>query len=193
MKNLITISLLLTFNIVFSQTKVEFTVMNNCTNTKVEDYEIAILSMDFDKEVNEYWIEKDSTVIIEKGVYSIFVTIADGEEYAKSYGFMRDFKADSTYSLQLELPRIMQKRTRTVHYPTYLGFYNCDDICDGVQQDFYSNGKIRMEGEFKNGKPVKEIKKYNESGELVEIELYRRNGTFKKSKYPDYDLYLKNN
>ena len=51
--------------------------MNNCTNTKVEDYEIAILSMDFDKEVNEYWIEKDSTVIIEKGVYSIFVTIAD--------------------------------------------------------------------------------------------------------------------
>jgi hypothetical protein len=189
MKNILTITILLTFNIVFSQTRLEFTVMNNCSENKVTDYEISITSLDFDKEMKDYWIEKDSTVTIEKGIYSIFVSLVEGY-FIKEYGFMKGFEADSTYSIQLELPRIMRKRTRELHYPTDLGFYNCDEVCDGLQRDFYANGKLRMEGEFKNGMPVKKIKKYNESGNLVEIELYRRNGTFRKSKYPDYELYV---
>ena len=166
--------------------------MTNCSEKKVEDYEISISSLDFDKEMKNYWIDKDSIVTIEKGIYSIFVSVVE-RGYVKSYGLMRDFQADSTYSIQLELPRIMRKRTRELHYPKDLGFYNCDEVCNGLQQDFYSNGKIRMEGEFKNGIPNKKIKKYNKLGELIEIELYRRNGTYKKSKYPDYELYLKNN
>jgi hypothetical protein len=170
----------------------EFTVVNNCSEKKVEDYEIMVSNLDLDKEIKDYWIDKDAIVSIEKGIYSIFVSVVEGD-FIKEYGFMKSFEADSTYSIQLELPRIMRKRTQELHYPTDLGFYNCDKVCDGLQQDFYANGKMRMEGEFKNGIPVKEIKKYNQSGDLVEIMLYRRNGTFKKSKYPDYEMYLKNN
>jgi len=192
MKYLLTITILLTFNIVFSQTMLDFSVMNNCSENKVEEYEISLSSLDFDKEIKDYWIDKDSLVTIEKGIYLIFISIVEGD-YVKSYGVTRDFKADSIYLMQMELPRIMRKRTRELHYPTDLGFYNCDEVCNGLQKDFYSNGKIRMEGEFKNGVPVKELKKYNENGELVEIELYRKDGTYRKSKYPNYELYLKNN
>ena len=192
MKNLITITFFLAINMVFSQTKLEFTVVNNCSEKKVDEYDITILSLDFDKKMLDYLIQQDSILNIEKGIYSISVSIEEGD-YFKSYNFVREFKADSIYSINLEMPRITKKYTRELHYPTDLGFYYCEKICDGWQKDYYANGKIRMEGEFKNGIPIKEIKKYNESGELVEIELYRRNGTYKKSKYPDYANYLKNN
>tara|TARA_R110000744_G_scaffold380129_1_gene499883 strand:+ start:829 stop:1407 length:579 start_codon:yes stop_codon:yes gene_type:complete len=192
MKTLLTITILLAFNTVLSQTVLDFTVVDNCTEKKVGEYDITIASLDFDKEMKDYWIEKDSVLRIEKGIYSISVNAVDGDNF-KSYNFVREFNADSTYSMDIQLPKIMRKYTRELHYPTDLGFYNCDEVCDGLQQDFYANGKLRIEGEFKNGIPVKEIKKYNESGDLVEIELYRRNGTYRKSKYPDYELYLKNN
>ncbi len=192
MKNLLIIAIVLAVNVVFSQTKLEFAVVDNCSENEVDEYDITILSLDFDKEMKEYWINKDSILTIEKGVYSISVNVVEGD-YFKSHNFVRDFKTDSVYSINLELPRIMKKYTSELHYPTDLGFYYCDKICDGWQRDFYSNGKMRIEGEFKNGMPIKEIKKYNESGDLVEIELYRRNGTYKKSKYPDYENYLKNN
>lgn len=192
MKYLLNILILLILNTVYSQSVLEFTVVDTCTEKKVEKYDITIISLDFDKEMKEYWIEKDSSLAIEKGIYSISVNAVDGDNF-KSYDFVREFNADSTYSMDIQLPRIIKKYTRELHYPTDLGFFKCDQICNGIQRDFYSNGNLRMEGEFKNGIPVKEIKKYNESGDLVEIELYRRNGTYKKSKYPDYELYLKNN
>lgn len=191
MKNLILIIALLAFNMVFTQTKLKFTVADNCSQQEIDDYEITILSLDFDKEIKNYFIKPDSTLIINKGLYSITVAKSEREHF-KSYDFVRDFKMDTIYTINLELPRIMKKYTSVIHYPEDLGFYYCDEVCNGFQQDFYANGKLRMEGEFKNGIPIKKLNKYNESGVLVEIELYRRNGTFKKSKYPDYELYVKN-
>ena len=111
MKNLLTVTILLTFNIVLSQTMLEFTVVNNCSEKKVEDYEIMVSNLDFDKEIKDYWIDKDSIVSIEKGIYSILVSVVEGD-FIKEYGFMKSFEADSTYSIQLELPRIMRKRTQ---------------------------------------------------------------------------------
>ena len=88
MKYLLTITILLTFNIVFSQTMLDFSVMNNCSENKVEEYGISLSSLDFDKEIKDYWIDKDSLVTIEKGIYLIFISIVEGD-YVKSYSVTR--------------------------------------------------------------------------------------------------------
>lgn len=191
MKNSLILGLVLFVNIALSQTKVKFTFTNSCPREQIEDYNIWMSSLD-DETINYWAISKDSIVTIKKGVYIVTVYVGKGD-YFKTYSFTKEFKSDSIYTVVKELPRIMSKYTRAVDNQKFLGFYNCDKVCNGKLQDFYENGKIRMEGEFKNGIPVKQIKKYNELGELVEIEIYNRNGTYRKSKYPDYENFLKNN
>jgi len=190
MKTIFTISLILFINLVLSQTTVEFTILDSCSDKQVEDYDITLLGVD--EEMREYLIKKDSIVNVKKGIYLITVNIGEGD-YFKTHSYTKEFKSDSIYKVTRKLPKIMRKYTSEIHHQTDMGFYNCDKVCNGKQQDFYRNGKIRMEGEFKNGMPIKQIKKYNDKGELVEIEIYNRNGTYKKSKYPDYNIFVKNN
>lgn len=191
-KNIILLVLLFMFYVINAQTKLKFDVIDSCTGKKPESYNIFIQSLDFDKELKSYYIDSDSILKIEKGIYIISIDIADGEN-AKSYNLTREFKDDSLYNVNIELPKIMRKLTSQIHYPTNLGFYYCDVKCNGWVKDFYSNGKLRISGKFKNGIPLKILNKYNINGELVEIQFYDKNGTYKKSKYPDYSKYLKNN
>ena len=190
MKTLFTTVLILGINLVFSQTKVKFAIVDSCSEKLVEEYDISMLSLD--EEMNEYWISKDSIVNIKNGIYLITVNIGEGD-YFKTHSFTKEFELDSTYIVKRELPNIMRKYTSGIHHQTDLGFYKCDKVCNGKLQDFYGNGNIRMEGEFRNGLPIKQIKKYNDKGELVEIEIYNRNGIYKKSKYPNYNNFVKNN
>jgi len=190
MKKLFTIALVLLINLVYSQTMVEFTIFDSCSKKQIEDYDITMLSLN--EEMKDYLIVKDSIVNINKGIYLITVNIGEGN-YFKTHSFTKEFKFDSIYSVTRKLPKIMRRYTSEIHHQSDLGFYNCDIVCNGKLQDFYEKGVIRMEGEFKNGIPIKQIKKYNENGVLVEIEIYNRNGIYKKSKYPDYNNFAKNN
>jgi hypothetical protein len=56
----------------------------------------------------------------------------------------------------------------------YYGFYKCDYPCNGIMVDYYKKGVKRLEGEFKNGIPVGQIKYYYPNGVLQEISDYSR-------------------
>ena len=60
--------------------------------------------------------------------------------------------------------------------PDFFGFCCCDEKCEGSNVDYYSNGNIRIEGMFKDEKPIGELKFYYLSGNLKRVENYNENG-----------------
>lgn len=56
------------------------------------------------------------------------------------------------------------------------GWLYCNKPCEGYKVDYYNNGKKMMEGKFKKGKPVGDLKFYNEKGKLKYIEYYNKRG-----------------
>ena len=64
-------------------------------------------------------------------------------------------------------------------------YLNCEKPCNGIETDFYENGKKRIVGNFENGKPV-EIKEYRENGTLV-IQSFYENLTLKYNRINYYD------
>ena len=59
--------------------------------------------------------------------------------------------------------------------PAYV-FRCCKELCDGIETDYYSNGSIRIKGEFQKGFVVGELKKYFQNGNLKEFSVYNKKG-----------------
>jgi antitoxin component YwqK of YwqJK toxin-antitoxin module len=57
---------------------------------------------------------------------------------------------------------------------------NCEKVCDGIETDYYSNGKTRLKAEFKNGLVIGELKKYYQNGKIKEISIYDNDGILTK-------------
>ena len=60
--------------------------------------------------------------------------------------------------------------------PDFYGYCCCGEKCEGLKVDYYSNGKKRIEGKFKDGKPIGELKFYYPSGNLKRVENYNEKG-----------------
>ena len=60
-------------------------------------------------------------------------------------------------------------------------FKNCNTTCNGIETDYYSNGKIRLKGKFKNGIVIGELKKYFRNGKIKEISIYGKDGILTKN------------
>ena len=64
-------------------------------------------------------------------------------------------------------------------------FKKCDSTLNGEQKDFFSNGKMRFYGNFKNGFATGEIKEYYQNGNIKRLSIYDNDGFLKKR--IDYD------
>ncbi len=62
----------------------------------------------------------------------------------------------------------------------YYGFYNCDELCQGSIIDFYKKGTKRLEGVFKDGVPIGQLKTYYSNGNLLELREYTKNKRLKR-------------
>lgn len=162
----------------YSQTKVNLSFINPCKNS-IENVEFILVRY-IDIATTYYSSEQDSIFEIEPGDYSIFVAI-EKNEMIYEFGIDKSFKENRIYNDTIIIPRILRKKTAELHNPKDLGFYYCEKLCKGMITDYWPNGKIRMQGEFKNGYPKKEIKKFNMEGKLIETEIYKRKGIYKKS------------
>ena len=58
---------------------------------------------------------------------------------------------------------------------------NCEKVCDGIETDYYSNGKIRLKAEFKNGLVIGELKRYYQNGIIKEVSVYDNDGILIKT------------
>ncbi|MCH3883406.1 toxin-antitoxin system YwqK family antitoxin [Tenacibaculum aquimarinum] len=60
-------------------------------------------------------------------------------------------------------------------------FMNCEKVCNGIETDYYSNGKIRLKAEFKNGLVIGELKRYYQNGKIKEVSVYDNDGVLIKT------------
>jgi len=70
----------------------------------------------------------------------------------------------------ISIPKILFASGNELHSKSWT-YLNCEKVCDGIETDFYSNGNKRLEGNFKNGKPI-EIKAFRSNGKLLTQTYY---------------------
>lgn len=61
------------------------------------------------------------------------------------------------------------------------GFCNCGEPCEGYQVDYYKNGSKRIEGNFKQGKPIGKLIYYKKDGSINYVEKYNKKGKLKRT------------
>ena len=59
-------------------------------------------------------------------------------------------------------------------------YLNCEKICNGIEIDYHANGRIRMKGNFNNGKPI-ETNVFGEDGRNIEHVTYFLNSFIPKT------------
>jgi hypothetical protein len=70
----------------------------------------------------------------------------------------------------ITIPKLLFSFGNELHSKRW-NYLNCEKVCDGMETDFYENGNKRIEGNFKNGKPV-ELKEFKENGKLFSQSFY---------------------
>lgn len=74
------------------------------------------------------------------------------------------------YKDTIVIPKILFSFGDELHSKRW-SYLNCEKVCNGKETDFYENGNKRIEGKFKNGKPI-ELKEYRENGKLFSHSFY---------------------
>ena len=129
------------------------------------------------QETGEMYFSENSKVIIPNiGKYELSVDIKNGV-FEKTYDEMIEFKQITDLVDTLVIPRILYETDNNPN-TKYLKYYNCNQICNGYQVDYFKNGKKRLEGDFVDGKPKWERE-------------YEQNGSSIKYFYDKMDRYIK--
>ena len=127
----------------------------------------------------------DSTGILsleEEGSYSLSYVIEniDTTQLGRLYNLQM---TRDTFSDTLYLESIYSCLEPTSH-PNFIEYCCCGMKCEGEKSEYYSNGNKRIEGCFKDGIPVGELKLYYPNGHFKQIDFYSKKGKmFKRVLY----------
>jgi len=156
----LTILIVFAFSVtsLYGQTEIELYFKNDCDNS-ISKIEFELLNLNGSR---EDMVSKNGIAVLKnKGTYLL-----------TSYYVWRDMVSSFNHTIQIEdfkklvdtlnIPRI-KFTTESALHSQYWNYFNCDKLCDGLETDFYPNGKKRLEGEFKNGKPS-HLTEYREDG-----------------------------
>ena len=176
---------------IHSQIQVKLFFYNECEN-KIEKLEYDLFDLKTEK---EYYSKNSIANVDSVGTFIMSAALIN-EDFVKSFSKTIEIKENKKYIDTLSIPRILFT-TKTALHSDYWNYFNCNKLCNGKEIDFYPNGNKRLEGIFKNGKPlniiyfrengtkesgefynygensVKRLEYYNENGELNEYEIHK--------------------
>ena len=125
-----------------------------------------------------YHLEKDGKKFDPSSLENptiILPTLGEYKLFAKEIGEIHKVKIQEVESSDtLVIPRI-QEFLITHSRPDYI-FRDCDKPLEGKVTDYYSDGSIRMVGNFKKGLVIGKLKKYYQNGKIKEISTYDKDG-----------------
>ncbi|MDH6355875.1 hypothetical protein M2132_002225 [Dysgonomonas sp. PH5-45] len=133
--------------------------------------------------ISVFMIEKDSVmymsdseeqiILSDIGLYHLIpesLSIFTGEAipiHVNNYGLIQDTVIISSIE-EFYAPNLD---------PSGFFWYCCQKTkCDGYMADYYNNGNMRIEGSFREGKAIGEIKYYNPDGTIRSISCYDKEG-----------------
>lgn len=179
---LMPILLLLLFNFTSHSQEIEFTLYGKSRcNKKVKQLKYFGLTKE-----GEDFTPKDSSgfIILKPGKYKLSYVLdeIDTSELNKVYEIWNKEIVSDTINMISIIKYIDPPTTR----PNFIGYYCCNNKCDGNQIDYYANGNKRIEGCFSLGKPKGKLIFYYPSGSIRKIEKYNKKGIpIKTKEYKD--------
>jgi len=102
---------------------------------------------------------------------------------ASLYGIKQNVEIQNGTNIDTLFTKRINECLEPVSRPNFIGFCCCEDKCDGFQQDYYNNGVLRLEGNFKNGLAIGKVKMYYLNGNIQEIRTYNKKGILKLTEY----------
>ena len=168
------------------ETTYKLVLIDSCSN-KVE---AGSLLYHLEKNGKEYTIsdlESESIILPEKGEYKLFVPEIEEEHIVV---IERLINVDTLafpkivekivwppYSFKKGLDENIEKKIKQKNLPK---FWNCNEKCNGPQTSYYSNGNLKLSGNFQNGLAIGKLQKYYQSGKVKEISFYDKDGFLTK-------------
>ncbi len=162
MKNFLALFLIIFINKIHSQIDVELYFFDECNN-KIEKLNFELFNLDNEK---EYISSNFKTSVDTIGNYFISSSLIDGD-YRISINAPVKINNSEKFIDTISIPKIRFVTGSELH-SKYWNYYNCNVLCDGNVIDYYTNGNKRLEGVFKNGKPL-EITNYSEEKGIIEF------------------------
>jgi len=159
--------LVLTITKGYGQIEVELYFKDDCDNS-IRRLEYQMFNLD--KPGSHFESSNSKVRVPSKGSYLISSSYSNGNKV-------------STFDLKLEItdfqflvdtlsiPRI-KFTTKDDMQSTEWNYFNCGHLCNGDEIDFYPNGQKRMEGDFREGKPVRLVE-YRENGTKERVIWYK--------------------
>lgn len=166
-KNLLLVILFFSSTSIIGQ-NIYFLLYGKCSNGSVFPIEIYVLEKDSIK-----FSSWDSTCLVlpDTGVYNLNLKKEKIPIYINKIGLNTD-----TISFN-PIEEYLEQHPQPDFY-----WFCCSEKCSGYQIDYYNNGNIRVEGLFKKGKAIGEIKYYNVNGTLSTILYYNKRGKYLRRK-----------
>ena len=142
----------------YAQIEVELYFKDGCDNSvRKLEYEIV----DLNKPDQHFESSNSKVTVPVKGLYLVSSSYSKGDKVSAF-----DLKLEVTdfhfFVDTLSIPRIKFTTNKEMH-STYWSYFNCDKLCNGEEIDFYPNGQKRIEGDFREGKPVRWVE-YRDDG-----------------------------
>lgn len=165
------LTLIISFSSIAQEIRFELFIRDNCndTITKVPFYNLHRNGIDFNPTNNNGIV-----VLKEKGTYELSTIYSDE---IKKYNLDRFGVIKDT----INMPTI-ERCLEPTSTPSFIGYCCCNEKCEGINIDYYSNGNKRLEGFFQNGKPIGKLKLYYSNGSLKQVDKYNKKGKLIRSK-----------
>lgn len=176
MKNLLKITFLLIGISSSAQIEVELFFKNTCDNS-IREFEFELIPLD--DIYQSYSAENSKTIVPKIGKYIIHGYEINDDGTIGSFYESKDILNSQKVYDTLIVPKILHRTSRTLH-SGFSKYYYCDKPCNGYQVDFYANGNLKVDGLFKDGKPI-EYSEYRNDGTKEFQQIYRTKREVKKS------------
>jgi hypothetical protein len=169
------ITLFLSLTNLYGQIEIELYFKNTCDNSisKLE-FELLNLNVAKDNLQSDIRSEKGVAIVPAAGIYYLTSNFVWGDNMVGMFDQIINIKDSPKQVDTLDVPAIKFTWDGVLH-SKYWNYFKCDKLCDGLESDLYPNGKKRIEGEFKNGKPIHLTEYRND--ETKESEFWYRLGT----------------
>lgn len=162
------------------QIVIELYFKNDCDNSIVRlEFEL----IDLNNILDDYESKHGIATLQDTGAYLLTSHYEWGDKVGS---FSQAIQVNSFDGLvdTINIPKIKFTTERALH-SKYWNYFNCNNLCDGIERDFHRNGQKRLEGEFKKGKPSYLIEYRNDG--TKETESWYVSGTtlYKRIEYFD--------
>ncbi|TKG88260.1 hypothetical protein EYV94_27380 [Puteibacter caeruleilacunae] len=127
--------------------------------------------------------------ILKKGNAHAWININRCDQFKLLYF---DFEVPNSDELHISivLPKLMEMSTFDGINPhgDHHFYFWCNELANGEVVDYYEDDKVRIRGEFMEGKPIGKLTTYLRNGHINFVAKYTRKGRFKRLILYNYDF-----